>query len=164
MSNNIKRIFFEACIFGDMKNLLRLCKKHSTTKDTIDLWSVNWILGSGCRYCEKKVKEKDFCITTTYWWPRWATSHKQCKEMGEKIEAYECQTIDASHNDCKYFQREHFDEKRKGDKGFIPKIGVWVGYCTKCKKEVTTSRNFSENIPCFVHRDKEKFDKIKVYV
>jgi hypothetical protein len=111
-----------------------------------------WINGSSgfgynrqkniCRYCKKEIKEEDFCITHSYWSAYWFPCHKECKEVGEKKEEYECQKIDSACNDCGYFER---DLEKSG------KI-ILRGICKKTRENVETCRNFCENRDCFIHR------------
>ena len=66
---------------------------------------------------------------------------KNCKEEGKKLEAYECQKIDADCNDCKHFLRQ--DNKSNG---------IWHGFCNKKQVNTVAYVNFCSSNECFEHR------------
>ena len=89
----------------------------------------------------------------TYWNACWKPIHKKCKQEYAKEEAYECQSIDANCNDCKFFKPK---EKHKG-------IGSsWrTGECLKDNSYLNlfpdkyiayAQPNFAQCNNCFRHR------------
>lgn len=159
-NKNKRKIYLDLC-YGDLSwNAVEKQYGKEFTKKFL-------LNGTSCRYCKKAVNREDAEITTTYWWPRYSLSHKACKTQGEQSEAYECQTIDANCNDCRYFNRKH----NAGN-------GVYYGACKKpvergSKKpywfnelpfkwrkrslwregyQVRAESNYATGYECFVHR------------
>jgi hypothetical protein len=58
-----------------------------------------------CRYCNKEIANGEGSKTFSYWSAIKFDCHKNCKKMGEALEAWECQSIDANCNYCKYLKR-----------------------------------------------------------
>lgn len=96
-----------------------------------------------CRYCEKPISKDEAVITKGYWLSSWYICHKDCRQEGEKEEAFDCQNIDSDCNDCLHFSRI---------KGF-------QGLCLLKNKNVVANANFCSGYDCFVHR-KTNFDKL----
>ena len=152
MSNKIKRQFLKALYFK--KDIDSLLKKYQVENETLRLWKRKWIIRDVCKYCNKKVKEEDFDISSSYWNNFLEVCHKQCKEKGDKREEIKCQKIDENCNDCKYLERKGFDKNtidKQGQKLFN-KIGCYFGICKKFNKKVTATRNMCQGNKCFKHR------------
>jgi len=154
MGNKIKRHFFKELFFK--KDITILLKKYQIFETQLNLWAIKWIIKSDCKckYCNKKIKEKDFAISSSYWNSFWEGCHKDCKEQGDKKEEVECQRIDRNCNECKSFDRKGFDNHLKDTQGekLFEKVGCYFGNCKKFKKKVTASRVICQNNKCFIHR------------
>lgn len=96
-----------------------------------------------CRYCDQELSDTDKVTTYSYWQAVKFDCHKGCKVQGEKDEAFECQCLDASCNDCKHFKREK-------EVGGIPK--GWLGDCLKFGEKVVAIPKHCMAMPCFEHR------------
>jgi len=97
--------------------------------------------GDACRYCKGKVEKENAALTASYWSSGWYLCHKDCKQRGEKEEAYECQIIDADCNDCKHFKRGDKTDK-----------GIFEGLCLKFNKQTKAYPNYCSSHACFEHR------------
>ena len=132
-----------------------------------------------CRYCGKPVESAELAWTCAYWkvpgianQPKYAC-HAICKREGERREAYECQTIDRSCNDCAHFRREQCIQRpeRPSDEAlhshavqveYLRKLlpsGGWEGRCVRFDRPVTAHANFAMLMPCFEHRRAGEYDK-----
>ena len=94
-----------------------------------------------CRYCGKPVAEYDRIVTHSYWQAFQFVCHKACKSPGEKLEAFDCQSLDADCNDCRHFRRG-------------VQLGKWVsvGHCLKFNRPTKAYPNFCTGWSCFEHR------------
>lgn len=126
-----------------------------------------------CRFCCLLIDPQELTFATGHWvipgvgqQPKYP-SHRTCKKEGMKREAYDCQCIDASCNDCKHYQRQGRPEspsplprdRRITDEeqyvyltGAIAASADSFGQCLKYNKRVTTNPNTAEMMPCFEHR------------
>lgn len=92
-----------------------------------------------CRYCKTEILEKDFCVTTTPRRSMLAPSHKDCESIWNKNEAYECQKIDESCNDCIFFQRWKIKHDIRWHEWKCLKLNTdtysyqWISLWNKCK-------------------------------
>ena len=96
-----------------------------------------------CRYCSSILTLEDATTTLSYWNQFVFFCHKICKQSGERQEAIDCQTIDASCNDCKHFQRGKII-------GGIPK--TFDGHCLKFDKPTVAYPHYWHGKECFEHR------------
>jgi len=96
-----------------------------------------------CRYC-KQDNTDDVCYS--YWQAEQFKCHNECKKEGAKVEAHECQKIDADCNDCKHFKRISSQQI----KGTSVKWGE--GNCLKLNKEVKAFPKYCSSHSCFEHR------------
>ena len=152
INNKIRKEFFKCILFN--KDINVLLKKYNVTKETADLWARKWIIKNYCKYCEQRINEEDFDVSSSYWNNFWEATHKECKEKGDKKEEVECQKIDKNCNECKYFKRKGFDEKLLDTQGnkLFNSIGCYFGKCEKVNKNVTATRNICQGNKCFIHR------------
>lgn len=97
-----------------------------------------------CRYCNQPLSEADAVPTHAYWNATPDVCHKECKQAGEKQEAYDCQLIDAGCNDCAFLKR--------GKRLYQGVFATWTGTCLKTGDPVTPSPKTATGKPCFVHR------------
>ena len=132
-------------------------------KECIDDWLKYEV---DCYYCKKELKEKDCVITAAYWSGFWMVCHKECKESGEKEQAYECQLIDRDCNDCFYFNRMYNVDKWH-----------WLGSCSnENRKPFRPASNYEPYLDnlvlaqpctptlheCFLHRKDGKNRNISI--
>jgi len=109
-----------------------------------------------CRFCFKKIDEKDFEVSYSYWNAFLNACHKSCKNQGEKGETEACQDVDKDCNFCKHFLREvivkdaNLQDKEK--RGIFPALEGWQGKCEKFKKTVFGYSDFCSGKDCFVSR------------
>lgn len=98
-----------------------------------------------CRFCRERISEGDFDVTPAYWGGGMYPCHKKCKKDGVKREAYDCQLIDASCNDCKHFLHHET----------VNVVGMKhrVGICRKSGESVKAYPNFAMGKECFEHRN-----------
>lgn len=97
-----------------------------------------------CRYCKGSVIPSEAIITHAYWGGSKFVCHTQCKQQGEKSEAYDCQCIDSDCNDCRHYQRGRLDPKIKN---------VFIdGHCLKFDKTTLAQPNKWTGHECFEHR------------
>ncbi len=100
------------------------------------------LLGGNCRYCGEPVTDvANAAITHSYWQGIPFICHSACKDKGVKLEAYDCQVIDADCNDCKCFVRSHMVGK-----------DVWAGHCQKFDRETRAYPKKWTGRECFEHR------------
>ena len=93
-----------------------------------------WMPSSFCRSTKEKLNRDDAVVTHGYWTPFcWFPIHKNLKREHELNEAYECQKIDQSCNDCAFFDRAN-------------------SHCKKLNKPTQANPNICADNPCFVHR------------
>ena len=78
-----------------------------------------------CRYCNVVITRQDsFCITESYWKAVGFLCHTACLKKGKATEEYECQLLDQSCNDCRFFVRNQIVKTssigtcRKNDGGY----------------------------------------------
>lgn len=118
-------------------------------------------LGGNCRYCGIVASVLEECaITFSYWSAFPFVCHKKCMDAGLKLEAFDCQVVDADCNDCKHFKRGQAAPKQvsrwKNHKGewvetvYNPEI--WRGHCLKFDKPTLAFPKFCTGHPCFEHR------------
>jgi len=93
-----------------------------------------------CCYCDKPTGNP--VKVYSYWSSSPMNSCQDCKDVGKKSEALECQLIDANCNDCKHFDRDAHNKRGN----------VWRGHCKKFHVEVKACPNFSSGYKCFEHR------------
>jgi hypothetical protein len=127
--------------------------KKATIKD---------LLGNRCRYCEDVVMdEASASITHSYWSGFPFICHKSCKDEGVKLEAFDCQMIDADCNDCKHYQRgvlapETVSQLKRTDGRIVEvvhKPNVFIGgRCLKFNRTTVASPNKWSGYECFEHR------------
>ena len=86
-------------------------KEISYNRAILNRYNFDYSPWTICRYCNKKIEEKDFDITQTYFYWLRCSCHKRCKVDWEKKEAYECQNIDKACNDCWYFNRDKINKR-----------------------------------------------------
>ena len=131
-------------------------------KDSAALCSSEWFGDGLCRYCSQPVNRSDAVVTCSYWQGMKFVSHKACKVAGEKVEALECQTIDADCNDCRHFKRGHLvphapHVQKTIDDGDVPGFGTetWTGNCLKFDRPTTAFPKKWTGRECFDHRRSE---------
>ena len=84
---------FDSLVFHDDEQK-RICRE-------------SFYVSNKCRYCGETVTREDkFCITETYWSAIGCISHTDCLKEGKSSEEYECQSLDRSCNDCRFFVRD----------------------------------------------------------
>lgn len=117
--------------------------------------SVIAAIGNLCRYCDLAVDSRDAVITHSYWQGLPFISHRACKDSGFKAEALECQSIDRSCNECKYFKRGGAIKYEQWNEDFtecqLP-FWAWWGWCDKFKKPQTAEPMTCMGMECFEHR------------
>jgi hypothetical protein len=152
-----KLLFIDACYADDLSSFLKIClgsrklsdqelsflHAYYCTTSNGECYNkdckVRWLAGSPssvCRYCEQYIERDDIVIAYSYWSAYWYPSHKYCQKSGYDKEAFDCQLIDASCSDCKFFHRDE---------------GVY-GQCLKYDKPVEGHSNLAMCMPCFEHR------------
>ena len=142
---NEKDIFKKACYSTDIQVLYKEClKRRWLSMQILEEYGgvishPLWRLSTKCHQCKEEIEEKDFAYFASYWTPHlWRPVHKECRNECKFNDAYECQKIDCSCNDCGHFDR----------------ISQQKGTCTKFDKKVTPWANTCcpQNLECFTHR------------
>ncbi len=98
-----------------------------------------WIPSKICRESGEELSEENTTILIGYWFPFcWFPIRKDLLEVSKKFEQLECQKIDCSCNDCKFFER----------------IKERNGNCIKKGIPIIAQPNTScpNNLECFEHR------------
>lgn len=113
-----------------------------------------------CRYCDKPI-DGNGVVTHSYWGGLPFQCHKECKQAGERAEAFECQLIDADCNDCKHYQRGqlarrlisnlHKPNGKVVEVAHQPNIIVG-GRCLKFSKPTVAQPKKWSGLECFEHR------------
>lgn len=110
-----------------------------------------------CRYCDKLI-DGLAAKTFSYWGHYEFECHPQCKAEGEKMEAFECQTVDADCNDCRHFKRGNFEKRwlscmeDKLPSMRLVNMGFSHGHCLKLDKPTVAQPNKWSGYECFEHR------------
>ena len=137
-----KQHFIEACLSDDLQKFYRqyINQKKSRAQqffiygDTLihRVWTPSKI----CAYSGEALDRENIDVAHSYWTPHtWRPVKKEYKKAHMKDDAYECQKIDCSCNDCMFLDRA---ESR----------------CKKFNKQVSIQPNTSmpQNLDCFKHR------------
>lgn len=113
-----------------------------------------------CRYCTKPI-EGSAVKTLAYWSQTPDVCHAECKQLGERQEAIDCQTIDADCNDCRHYKRGtlepkivsklHTEDGRIVDVVFQPNVFIG-GHCLRFDKPTLAFPNKWTGRECFEHR------------
>lgn len=137
--------FIEACFTLDLQEWYRewISKKGDRLqffyKGIIGYTHLFWNPSSRCRASGQILTKENIDIYVGYWTPNcWFPIHKDLLKEHKRSEAYECQKIDCSCNDCAHFKRE---------------VGS-SGHCEVLNKKVIAYSNTCcpENSECFLHR------------
>jgi len=136
---NERQYFLHACFVDNLKLFYKQWIEHSPNRAQYFL-SVPllihkyWQPSNICRVSGEILTPNNIDIFHSYWTSGWYPVRKDLKRSGELEEAYECQKIDKSCNDCKYFNRKDY-------------------WCTKLDALPKGSApNFCYNHECFTHR------------
>jgi len=117
-----------------------------------------------CRYCNKLIPEGCEVATYAYWDTRpvetrqkfWC--HPECKDVGIKQEAFDCQQIDADCNDCGHFKRGEVEKRwlscmADGKPSVrLVNMGFIHGHCLKFDRATIAQPNKWTGMECFEHR------------
>ena len=99
-----------------------------------------------CRACEKPFTSDSTIHWGRTYWHGMAVpfGSEEAKVATLKMEAIECQTIDADCNDCKHFQRGRMLAKGNAS--------AFEGHCRKFDKPTIAYPKFASGHECFEHR------------
>ena len=134
--------FLQACFTDDLQQFYKdwINEKADRIQYFIEsnglLEHRQWKPSKICRSLGEELTIDNIDIAVGYWTPfLWFPIRKDFKVQHQKNEAYECQKIDCSCNDCIFLNR---DEK----------------WCMQLEKEITIQSNLChpQNQECFVHR------------
>jgi hypothetical protein len=110
-----------------------------------------------CRYCGQLIIG-DSVKTLAYWNQTTDICHAECKAIGERTEAFDCQTIDADCNDCKHFQRGNLIQNWLSDMADgkatkrLVNMGIFNGMCQRFNTPAKAFPKMSTGRSCFEHR------------
>jgi hypothetical protein len=153
-----KELFIEACFTSDLQNFYKnyilekpsrlqefvnssFIKNQKINEDVLSTFILvkwKWQPSNICRFTGTHLIKYETGITYSYWGGIWYPCLNTQIKAQQKYEAYECQKIDCSCNDCLFLNR----------------INIKKGKCIKLNKEVNIFPNTCqiENQECFVHR------------
>jgi hypothetical protein len=109
-----------------------------------------------CRYCDKPVETP--VVTHSYWGGLPFQCHAECKQAGQRQEAFDCQCIDADCNDCKHFKRGSLEERWlsciENDVAAMKLVnmGFFHGHCLKFDRPTEANPKKWTGRECFEHR------------
>ena len=137
-----REYFFDACFSEDLQQFYK--DYVSEKKDRIQLFDEYagklehkyWKPSNICTESGDKLDRKTIDVKVSYWTPNlWKPIRKDLKAKAQKEEAYACQTIDCSCNDCAFLDRAK-------------------SFCTKKNKrtEIWSNTAQPQNLECFKHR------------
>ena len=145
-----KEYFIQACLSENLNEFYKQYinqdyKARHQHFEKIDDNNINsiqhkyWVPSNICCSSGKILTVDTIDVRISYWYPFiWMPIHKNLKDLEKKQEAYECQKIDSSCNDCKFLDRKNDSCLKKGTKNLN---ALLYGN--------TSSPN---NRNCFVHR------------
>lgn len=134
--------FLQACFADDLQQFYKnwITEKPDRIQYFVDsnglLQHRQWRPSKTCRSSGEELTMDNIDIVVGYWTPfLWYPVRKDLRVQYQKNEAYECQNIDCSCNDC----------------GFLNRSENW---CVKFNKEIIIQPNLChpQNQDCFVHR------------
>jgi hypothetical protein len=153
---NNKEYFLLACFAEDLQEFYKMyiAQKPSRIqnfqiinkdKGKPKLSHLLWSPSNECTYTKNILQTKEVLTKDTidvqigYWTPVWLSVHKDFKQLSMDINAYECQKIDTSCNDCSFLNRKE-------------------SWCTKFNRKTIIQANMCQpqNQDCFLHRKDSK--------
>jgi hypothetical protein len=147
-----KQYFIYACFIDDLQLFYKQYIEQGKRQGRIQKFNLDvngnyvhkyWCPSNICCESNDVLTINNIDIKVTYWTPFvWKPIKKELKQLATKKEAYECQLIDCSCNDCKNLLR-NID---------IANVGKF-NICTLNKPvDVTPNVCNPNNTNCFVHR------------
>lgn len=139
-----KQFFIYACFVDDLQAFYRDWVDQGRKAGRIQFFNIEmdgslthkyWMPSRICCESGETLTLENIDVKIGYWWPNiWKPIRKDLKQEAMKFEAFECQKIDSSCNNCK-----HLDRANK--------------WCNKLQKNVAINENLChpENQDCFEH-------------
>lgn len=138
-----KQLFLHACFVDDLQEFYNNWIKQFKSKvQLFDIEKDNkithkyWVPSNICCESGEVLTKENIDVKIGYWSPNiWKPIRKDLKQETMKFEAFECQKIDCSCNDCK-----HLDRQKSS--------------CNKLDKTIVINANYChiQNQNCFEHR------------
>jgi len=146
---NNKKLFLTACFVDDLQTFYKkmILDNNGRINQFEGNLSLNnfqqrnniehklWFPSTICCETGELLTQENIDIKIGYWMNIWKPIRKDLKEEAMKKEAFECQKIDCSCNDCKFLDREK-------------------SWCNKLDKKTSIDVNLChpQNLNCFEHR------------
>lgn len=137
-----KDYFIHACFVNDLQVFYKDWIEQKTGRiqffDSMNNILIHkyWKPSNICCESGEILNKENIDVKISYWTPFiWKPIRKDLKQQAMKYEAFECQKIDASCNDCKYLDR-------------------MKSWCNNLEKEIIINENLChvQNQQCFIHR------------
>jgi hypothetical protein len=143
-----KQYFLHACFADDLQEYYKeyIAQKFNRKQEFNELPNgvlihKDWCPSRICRHSKQTIESiDDLDVFVGYWTPHcWYPVKKEFRKIGMDLEAYECQLIDCSCNDCVFLDRANI-------------------LCTKFNKPTFILPNHChpQNQDCFKHRKASK--------
>lgn len=104
-------------------------------------WRFRAVPSKYCHASGKLLTKETITVYSSYWKAVWFPCHKDHLQELTQENNYLCQVLDASCNDCKYFERGERIDNRSSN-----------GMCKKLDTPVVAIVNWPMHMDCFEHR------------